>query len=186
MNKGGPGPNYHSAWAWIYRAPVRFQLFAAGIAAVSPWVVLIVASPSSPLLNAQLGVFFLTGALIAVWVYLVNTPAHAGPGVVVAYVLGGTSNIEGLFALFYYALSAHSRGAFEPACLGKIDAAYFTISTATTTGMGDIRPVSGAARLLVSGQMFLSLFLVVIAVGIAFQRFLPPTTDDGADNKTEP
>jgi hypothetical protein len=56
--------------------------------------------------------------------------------------------------------------------LSKIDAAYFTIGTATTTGMGDIHPASQGSRLLVEFQMVVSLFLVVTALGLAIQRFV--------------
>jgi hypothetical protein len=41
-----------------------------------------------------------------------------------------------------------------------------------TTGMGDIRPVNGAARLAVSLQMITNLNLVVIAIGTAAERVL--------------
>ena len=53
-----------------------------------------------------------------------------------------------------------------------VDAAYFAISTATTTGMGDIHPVNSSARLIVTGQMIARLSLVVIALGTAAQRVL--------------
>ena len=42
--------------------------------------------------------------------------------------------------------------------------------------MGDIHPRSGPARLLVSGQMVLSVFVVVSAIGVAIQRYLAPAT----------
>lgn len=38
--------------------------------------------------------------------------------------------------------------------------------------MGDIHPVTQGARLLVTGQMVVSLFLVVTAVGTALTRLL--------------
>jgi hypothetical protein len=69
-------------------------------------------------------------------------------------------------------MSVYSPHSFDPSPLTGIDAAYFTISTATTTGMGDVHPVSGGARLLVSGQMIASLYLVVIAISTAAQRVL--------------
>jgi hypothetical protein len=73
--------------------------------------------------------------------------------------------------VWYFALSAASPQAFNVS-LTRIDAAYFTISTATTTGMGDIHPASAAARVLVSGQMIASLYLVVIAITAAVERVL--------------
>jgi hypothetical protein len=42
-----------------------------------------------------------------------------------------------------------------------------------TTGMGDIRPVSGAARLAVSLQMITNLNLVVIAIGSRTNFLMP-------------
>lgn len=94
-------------------------------------------------------------------------------------VLGQVIFIEGNFARWYYGVSAVNPGAFDQKLAG-IDAAYFTISTATTTGMGDIHPVSGVARSIVTGQMIASLYLVVIALGTAAQRVLASrgTKDD--------
>ncbi|MGO9154175.1 ion channel [Mycobacterium sp.] len=86
-------------------------------------------------------------------------------------VLAQVIFVEGFFALLYYALSAQSPQAFN-CSLTRVDATYFTISTATTTGMGDIHPVSGTARLLVSAQMVTSVYLVVIAITTAIQRVL--------------
>ncbi|WP_165762565.1 ion channel [Mycolicibacterium vulneris] len=80
-------------------------------------------------------------------------------------------DIEGLFAQTYYAMSVQMPHSFEPPLTG-VDAAYFTISTATTTGMGDIHPVSSLARKVVSAQMVASLYLVVIALVTAVQRVL--------------
>lgn len=78
--------------------------------------------------------------------------------------------VEGCFALGYYLFSAHDPGAFVPG-LSRIDAAYFTVSTATTTAMGDIHPASQVARLVVTCQMAGSLFLIVFALGTAMTRF---------------
>jgi hypothetical protein len=62
--------------------------------------------------------------------------------------------------------------------MSAIDAAYFTISTATTTGLGDIHPASGTARLVVSAQMIASVYLVVIAIGTAVGRIFAPDAHD--------
>jgi hypothetical protein len=58
---------------------------------------------------------------------------------------------EGYFAQWYYNMSAAHPDAFGHKLTG-VDAAYFAISTATTTGMGDIHPVTSDARLIVTGQ----------------------------------
>lgn len=69
----------------------------------------------------------------------------------------------------YHAMSEHSPHSFDPSPLSGIDVAYFTIGTATT-GSGDIRPVSGAGRLLVSAQQITTVYLVVIAITTAVER----------------
>ena len=109
--------------------------------------------------------------------------AESPPGQVLAQVLASISSVEGIFGQVYELLSATRPEAFNSPLTG-IDAAYFTISTATTTGMGDIHPVSSAARLLVTAQMVVSLALVVAALGVALNRFYgqatPPRKSEGA------
>ena len=78
---------------------------------------------------------------------------------------------EGIFAMLYLGMSTRSPAAFsEP--LSRASAAYFTISTATTTGLGDIHPVTDSARMLVTAQMIVSLVVIAAALGTAFQRSL--------------
>lgn len=68
-----------------------------------------------------------------------------------------------VFALSYAAISAANTESFtEP--LSKGDAIYFTVTTLSTTGFGDITAVSTAARWVVTGQM---LFDLVLLVGLA-------------------
>jgi hypothetical protein len=139
--------------------------------ALTPWILLGVTNPTSPVAWP----FYVYGffALISVgnvcW-FLFDPGLRHRPGIIAVTVVCQTSIIEGLFAVFYLWLSGHSPGAFS-APLNGIDAAYFAVSTATTTGMGDIHPVSGIARLFVLAQMIISVFLVVIAVVTALQRF---------------
>ena len=125
----------------------------------------------------RIGALFIAFACVAVlwaggWAWVLLSRFRTFPTAVVAIVVVCQAvYVEGLFAVLYYALSVESPQAFNVP-LTRIDATYFTISTATTTGMGDIHPVSGAARLLVSVQMIASLYLVVIAIGTAAQRVL--------------
>lgn len=57
-----------------------------------------------------------------------------------------------LFAGGYAALSEAAPGSFtEP--VGRIDALYFTMTVLATVGFGDIAPVTGTARLVVTVQM---------------------------------
>jgi Ion channel len=142
------------------------------LASASPWAAL--RGPAAPsmanyALYISLGILL---PLIFVWLYLVRRHFRKWPASVIALlVIAQAVLIEGAFAQLYYMLSAQSPHSFDHP-LTSIDAAYFTISTATTTGMGDIHPVSGTARLLVSAQMVASVFLVVIAITTAVQRVL--------------
>jgi voltage-gated potassium channel len=68
-----------------------------------------------------------------------------------------------LFSWSYVLLSAADPGAFsEP--LNRIDAAYFCLMILSTVGFGDISPTSDLSRLLVAGQIVISLTLLAGAV----------------------
>ena len=68
-----------------------------------------------------------------------------------------------VFALTYSAMSVASPAAFTES-LDKSDAVYFTVTTLSTTGFGDIAANSQAARWVVTTQM---LFDLVVLVGLA-------------------
>ena len=150
-------------WAqvWLGAAPI----------AVAPWLILGITRPSAFALNIAGASFFAAVNLLMIWAYLWSPVAQKNPGIVAARVVSSVVGIQGCFALGYYLFSARYHHAFNEV-LTRIDAAYFTVSTATTTGMGDIHPVSQAARLVVTAQMVASLFLVVTAVGTALARLL--------------
>jgi hypothetical protein len=70
-----------------------------------------------------------------------------------------------LFSWSYVLLSAADPGAFsEP--LNRIDAAYFCLMILSTVGFGDINPTSDLSRLLVAGQIVISLTLLAGAVRV--------------------
>jgi hypothetical protein len=153
-----------------------FQAIAGlGLACV-PWIVLLRAPSSSSfnLLQAGttgFGVVFFT---YLVWLALVSkTIREQWPAALIALqVIALASFIECSFAAIYFSMSAKWPHSFDPSSLTATDAAYFAISTATTTGMGDIHPISGPARLVVTAQMVASLYLVVIAITTAVQRVI--------------
>lgn len=65
------------------------------------------------------------------------------------------------FALTYVVLDDNQAASFtEP--LNRTDSLYFTVTVFATVGFGDIAPVSGAARVIVTMQMLVD--LVVIGV----------------------
>ncbi len=78
-----------------------------------------------------------------------------------------------LFATFYVTMSAWERTAFsEP--LGRTGALYFTMTTLTTVGYGDISARTDAARIAVMLQMVFNVAVIGLAVrlilGTARQR----------------
>lgn len=91
-----------------------------------------------------------------------------------------------IFASAYCTIAAQEPGAFsEP--LGRTDGIYFTVTVFSTVGLGDITPVTELARLLVTLQMLVGLFvvgviakLVVGAVHVATARHAgtPERTDE--------
>lgn len=178
--------------------PARMRVLVALLIAALPWVILSIWIPSGWAGDVALLAFtIIVGAtyfgytLAFARVHLQSLNGQRQPGVVLMQVLSATSYVEGWFALLYYILSTDPTTlAFDPQ-LSRIDAAYFAISTATTTGTTDIHPVTGTVRLVVSVHMILSLFLVITAAGIVFKRlfgpqFLPTTTTTSdADKKTE-
>lgn len=168
-------------WEWL-RIPVALAF------TLLPWYTLALGSwggaggPIALIIDGGLGGWYLIGALLTAWTYLISPIAHQEPGKVLLRVISSTIYVEGYFAMVYYMVSAHWPTWFNRP-LGTIGAAYFTITTATTTGFGDIYPAIGGAQLLVSAQMVISLLLVVTAVGTAFQRFFAraaPPPDSGA------
>jgi voltage-gated potassium channel len=68
-----------------------------------------------------------------------------------------------LFAAVYVVLATTEPGSFsEP--LSKVDAFYFVVTVFATVGFGDIAPVSGIARSLVTVQMIADLVLIGLAL----------------------
>ena len=65
-----------------------------------------------------------------------------------------------LFASTYFMMSTLGTGNFSQADLSRTDALYFTVTVFSTVGFGDISPTSESARLVVSGQMILDLFIL--------------------------
>lgn len=72
-----------------------------------------------------------------------------------------------LFALLHLSLSTTDPSSFsEP--MDRVDALYFTSSTFTTVGFGDITPVTSLTRGLVSIQMIAGLGVLVMVAKLAF------------------
>jgi hypothetical protein len=157
----------------VVNVPTAVSVCFAVLYAAIPWATLALRSPRlSPVMTVDLierfGVILF--AALLVWMFLRAQRHHNQPWVIFTHVVAGAVFIEGQFACHYFVICTVWPGSFTPPILSRIDAAYFTISTATTTGIGDIHPASSYARLIVSAQMVFSFVLLVIAIGTALQR----------------
>ena len=73
-----------------------------------------------------------------------------------------------LFASAYFAMARTSTANFNTSPLTRTDALYFTVTTFSTVGYGDITAVSQSARLVVTVQMLLDL----LALGLGIRVFV--------------
>ena len=73
-----------------------------------------------------------------------------------------------LFASAYFTMAGTSPANFSTHSLTRTDALYFTVTTFSTVGFGDITAVSQTARLVVTAQMLLDL----LALGLGIRVFL--------------
>jgi voltage-gated potassium channel len=97
-----------------------------------------------------------------------------------------------LFASAYFSMARISSANFNASPLTRTDALYFTVTTFSTVGYGDITAVSQSARLVVTVQMLLDLLAVglgirvfVGAVQVARQQ-ARPATDPGIPPPGQP
>lgn len=72
------------------------------------------------------------------------------------------------FSFVYFAVANNSAGQFT-GLETRLDALYFTLTTTTTTGYGDVHPTGQAARAVVSAHMAFNLVFIA-AVGSALRR----------------
>ncbi len=70
-----------------------------------------------------------------------------------------------LFASAYYVMEQASPGSFSHS-LTRTDALYFTVTTFTTVGFGDITATSQSARVMVTVQMLLDLLALGLGVRV--------------------
>ncbi len=73
-----------------------------------------------------------------------------------------------LFASAYFVMARASPANFSTHPLTRTDSLYFTITTFSTVGYGDITAASQAARLVVTAQIILDL----LALGLGIRVFI--------------
>jgi hypothetical protein len=79
------------------------------------------------------------------------------------------------FAWIYWAYSPRPMTCMNVS-LSKIDSAYFTPTTLTTVGYGDIAPVTERCRVIVSGQLILGAILIIIVLSLLVVRIVEAGT----------
>ena len=91
-----------------------------------------------------------------------------------------------LFAATYYLMAKTSPASFSDH-LTRTDALYFTVTTFSTVGFGDITAVSESARLAVTAQMILDLLILGLGIRVFIgavergrQRAQPGSADPGS------
>ena len=153
------------SWKSLFRV-VNFIMDVGCIVAFPLWGWLSLGSPTPTI---PMLVIIALGGLLYISLVLWDLIPRRSPRRALLTVFAAVLYVEGIFANAYYWLSHRSLAAFGET-LSRIDAAYFTVSTAMTTGLADIHPLSGSARLVVIAQMIVSGFLLVFAAGIAINR----------------
>jgi hypothetical protein len=71
-----------------------------------------------------------------------------------------------LFSILYFVLAKDSTTAFNVTSLTRTDALYFTVTTFSTVGYGDIAAASQTARLMVIIQIVLDLILLGLGLRV--------------------
>ena len=71
-----------------------------------------------------------------------------------------------LFAANYFLMAQADLGNFSVDSLTRTDALYFTVTVFATVGFGDITATSQAARVVVTAQMILDLFVLGLLVRV--------------------
>lgn len=150
---------------WFRRHNRRTRHTVISVAFVGPWVLYVNHWPTRSL-SSPLGEILIAGsigaaAVTAAWSATLDLARWKRASMTFLFAVNlGLAE----FSYIYWSLSGSARGAFSVP-LNKTDAAYFTLTTFTTTGFGDIAARSEAARLVVTVQMALG--FVAVAVGLA-------------------
>ena len=132
----------------------------------------------------SLSVELLVLAVVVAW--QIRSITHADyPGIRAVEALSITTPLFLLlFAIAYFLLAQDNPGNFSPDVLTRTDTLYFTVTTFSTVGFGDITATSQGARLIVTTQMLLDLLVLGLGIRLvlgavqAGQRRRSETTTD--------
>ena len=101
------------------------------------------------------------------------------------------ANIVGAFSTIYLQADHSQVGCFSNIgvdginhSLSHVDAVYFTLTTLTTVGYGDIHAASGSCRGWVSAQLFVTLIVIGLGIATLATRVFPALKPgDGSTDK---
>ena len=132
----------------------------------------------------SLSIALLVLAGVSAWQVLSITRADY-PGIRAIEALSVTTPLFLLlFAAAYFVLAQDNPANFRPHLLTRTDTLYFTVTTFSTVGFGDITATSQGARLMVTVQMLLDLLVLGLGIRLFFgavqagQRRHSETADD--------
>jgi voltage-gated potassium channel len=157
---------------WLGTLTKRWLAGAAGIALLFGLFAL--AQPinvaGNPLLLAGLCFFLFTSywAVFAVALARLSRSQHPVVDGVILLLLMFALLLLG-YAFLYHSLSFYDAEAFTTAIATKISAVYFSVTTLSTVGFGEISPGNDTARLVVMSQMILDLTLLGLGVKLLSQ-----------------
>jgi hypothetical protein len=95
--------------------------------------------------------------------------AEGSGGQLPLLLLGLVASEMWSFASAYSLLSKHVPSAFSER-LGPVAAVYFSVSTWTTAGFGDIHPRSSMARVLVTAELIFAVATVLVVLSTAVSK----------------
>ncbi len=87
------------------------------------------------------------------------------------------SALVGIYSATYLHLAHDSSECFGPRRLSHVEALYFTVTTFTTTGFGDIHAYSPGCRIVVATQTLVGLIIVTVAIAALAARLLEKRVD---------
>src|SRR5450432_414401 len=159
-----PARTWASAWHLRPAGLAALRSLAAAIVLVALYFLL----PLDHLAGVPLPVILVVGLLVLLvvtgWQLRLVVRARY-PAIRAAEALATTVPLFLLlFASVYFAMARASPTSFSTHSLTRTDSLYFTVTTFSTVGYGDITATSQAARLMVTVQIILD--LLVLGLGI--------------------
>ncbi|HEV2755927.1 MAG TPA: ion channel [Actinomycetota bacterium] len=150
-------------WTWYGR--LVFALLQ-----VIPWIVLLRAgglTDQTASLSASVALVMYMVLTAAVWTKVLRASTTGNRRRLFFLIFFGLNMFVVAFTSVYWHLSQTDRACFSDE-MTRLDAGYFTLTTLTTTGYGDIRPVTAVCRAFVTAQMAAGAVIVsgVLAVAV--------------------